>query len=167
MRMDSSSGPSSRRWLLRWTVHWFRDAGSGLRISERPHSHVRRPSRIKAGRVDFAAGVLRIVGCPAKPVDVTGGQVAQLRDAVDLDALGNDALQCVSDADLRSLDLPQGVVAVAQREDGFRGGGLDPFVAGGPIMIQSDPPLTCLSSRLLLRPRDPPHPQFPSVLAGH
>jgi len=100
-------------------------------------------------------------------VNLTDGQVAELRGAVDLDALGDDPLQRVADADFRQSDLVERVAALGQGQDGLPRGSLDPFVAGGPIMIQSDPPLTCLSSRLLLRPRDPPHPQFPSVLAGH
>ena len=48
---------------------------------------------MKASRVDVAAGVLRRLGCTAYPLNVTGGQVAQPRGAVDPDALGDDPLQ--------------------------------------------------------------------------
>ena len=91
--------------------------------------------------------------------------VAELRDAISLDALDEDPLQCVADADLRSLDLTPGVGALGQGQDRFPRRGLDPFVADGPIVIQSDPPLPSLGSRLLLRLRDPPHAQFHPVLA--
>jgi hypothetical protein len=38
-------------------------------------------------------------------VNFTDGQVAELRDAVGFDALGEYPLQCVADADFRRLHL--------------------------------------------------------------
>jgi hypothetical protein len=48
-----------------------------------------------AGRASIAAGVLHRLGCPTKPVNFADGQVAELRDAVGLDALGKDPPQGV------------------------------------------------------------------------
>jgi hypothetical protein len=94
-------------------------------------------------------------------VNFTDGQIAELSDAVGLDALGKDPLQRVADADLRRLDLTPRVRALGQGQDRFPCRGLDTFVADSPIVIQSDPPLASLGSRLLLRLRDAPHAQFP------
>jgi hypothetical protein len=98
-------------------------------------------------------------------VNFTDGQIAELRDAVGLDALGKDPLQRVADADLRRLDPTPRVCALGQGQEYFPGRGLDTFVADGPIVIQSDPPLPGLGPSLLLRLRDASHPQFPPVLA--
>jgi len=93
-------------------------------------------------------------------VNFTDRQVAELRDAVGLDALCEDPLHCVADADLRRLDLTQGVCALGEGQEYFPRRLLDTFVPNGPIVIQGDPPLPGPSSRLLLRLRDAPHAQF-------
>jgi hypothetical protein len=98
-RIDFSPRPNSRPWSLRWV----RDPGSGLRVTERQHSHMRRPSRIKSSRikssrVDAGSGAQRLLGCPAQPLNLTNGKVAQMRDPADLDALVDDPPKCVSEA---------------------------------------------------------------------
>jgi hypothetical protein len=99
------------------------------------------------------------LSCPSKPANLPDGQVAQLRGAGLLDALGDHPPQCVADANLRCPYLTRRVVECPQREDRFRGDGLDPFVAGGPVVVQGDPPPAGRGPCLLFQLRDPSHNQ--------
>lgn len=77
----------------------------------------------------------------------TDGQVAQLRGAADLDALGDDPPQCVADAHLRCPDL-------------------DSFVAGGPVVLHGDPPPAGRGPCLLFQLRHSPHAQCRLIRAN-
>ena len=146
---------------------FFRAAAPDRRVTGRAKRHVRRPSWIRTCRANVAARVPNLLGCPAQPLNLTDGQVAQLRDPADLDALRDDPLQCVAGPHLRRPHLANRVLAFAQGQDGFGRGGLDPFVAGGPVVVHGDPPLAGLGPCLLFQLRDPSHSQCPSVPAEH
>lgn len=68
--------------------------GLGPGVTERQHTHIRRPSRIEASRVDAAAGAMRGLGCPVLAAEVQAGDA--LGRIIDQGVKGGGVRNCAT-----------------------------------------------------------------------